>query len=206
MVKPWDVDLSVYDDEATLLDGLRRRDVYACACMLKRYAPRLYRLAFQLTKDQDEAEDILQEAFIKSCDRIDDFKGLSSLGTWLHRIVLNTALMHLRRKKPDLVRSEFDASLASFPTGDSSGEVAEPGMEVVSLELREQIDRAVFELPDTLRTVFVLREFEGLSTSSTAEVLGISESAAKVRLHRARLALRDALTGYVDGATAEGVA
>lgn len=206
MSKPWDVDLAVYDDEETLLDGLRRRDRYACACMLKRYAPRLYRLALQLTKDQDDAEDILQESFIKSCDRIDDFKGLSSLGTWLHRIVLNTALMHLRRKKPDAVRADFDVSLALIPTGDTTGEIAEPGMEIVSSELREQIDRAVLGLPDSLRTVFVLREFEGFSTSSTAGALGISESAAKVRLHRARLALREALAGYVDGQTVEGVA
>ncbi len=200
MSKPWDLDLAVYDDEAELLEGLRRRDRYACSCMLKRYAPRLYHLALQLTKDPDEAEDVLQEAFIRSCDRIDDFKGLSSLGTWLHRIVLNTALMHLRRKKPDLVRTDtFDLAPADLPSGDSPPQHSEPVRELVSTELREQIEQAVLDLPDTLRTVFVLREFEGLSTIETARTLGIKESAAKVRLHRARMALRESLAAYVHG-------
>lgn len=198
MSKPWDLDLTVYDDEAELLEGLRRRDRYACSCMLKRYAPRLYHLALQLTKDPDEAEDILQEALIRSCDRIDDFKGMSSLGTWLHRIVLNTALMHLRRKKPELVRpDDFDLAPVDLPPGNALSEPSEPVRELASKELREQIEQAVLELPDTLRTVFVLREIEGLSTAETATALGIGESAAKVRLHRARMALRDSLASYV---------
>jgi len=202
MSKPWDLDLAVYGDEAALLDGLRRKDRYACTCMLKRYAPRLYHLALQLTKDPDEAEDILQEAIIRGCDRIDDFKGLSSLGTWLHRIVLNTALMHLRRKKPDIVRTEdFDLTPADLPADDVTPTPSEPIRELVSKELREEIEQAVLDLPDTLRTVFVLREIEGLSTAATASALGITESAAKVRLHRARLALRDSLAAYVNGPT-----
>ena len=199
MSKPWDLDLTVYDDDAALLEGLRRRDRYACSCMLKRHAPRLYHLALQLTNDPDEAEDILQEAFIRSCDRIDDFKGLSSLGTWLHRIVLNTALMHLRRKKPDLVRSDvFDLEPADLSPGDMRVEQSEPVRELDSKELREQIEHAVLDLADTLRTVFVLREIEGLNTVETASALGITESAAKVRLHRARMALRESLAPYVN--------
>ncbi len=200
MSKPWDLDIAVYDDEAALLDGLRRRDRYACSCMLKRHAPRLYHLALQLTKDPDEAEDILQEAFIRSCDRIDDFKGMSSLGTWLHRIVLNTALMHLRRKKPDLVRTDtFDVSPVDLFPVDTPNAESEPVRQLVSKELGEQIEQAVLKLPDTLRAVFVLREIEGLSTAETADVLGIKESAAKVRLHRARMALRESLSSYVHG-------
>ena len=87
MVKPWETDLSVYDDEVALLEGLRQRDRLACTCLLKRFAPRLYRLALQLTGEPDEAEDVLQEAFIQACAHVADFEGRSGLGTWLHRIV-----------------------------------------------------------------------------------------------------------------------
>lgn len=202
MSKPWDLDLAVYDNEAALLDGLRRKDRYACTCMLKSYAPRLYHLALQLTKDPDEAEDVLQEAIIRSCDRIDDFKGLSSLGTWLHRIVLNTALMHIRRKKPDIVRNDdFDLMPGDLQVHDGATGPPGPIQELVSKELREQIEQAVLDLPDTQRTVFVLREIEGLSTADTASALGITESAVKVRLHRARLALRGSLAAYVNEPT-----
>ncbi len=98
MVKPWETDLSVYADEATLLEGLRRKDREACTCLLKRFAPRLYRLALQLMGDPDEAEDVLQEGFIQACAHIANFEGRSGLGTWLHRIVRNAALGRLRRK------------------------------------------------------------------------------------------------------------
>ena len=197
MSKPWDIDLSVYDDEDTLLEGLRRKDRFACSCMLKRYAPRLYRLALQLTGDPDEAEDVLQEAFIRSCDKIDDFEGLSSLGTWLHRIVVTTGLMHLRRRKAASAHITADDDNASV--ADTVADIArDPGGELLGMELREQVDRAVLALPDSLRAAFVLREIEGLSTREAAEALGIGESALKVRLHRARLALRETLTPYVE--------
>lgn len=198
MIKPWDIDLSVYGDERELLEGLRRRDRFACSCMLKGYAPRLYRLALQLTGDPDEAEDVLQEAFIRGCNKIDDFEGLSGLGTWLHRIVVTTGLMHLRRRKSMAARVA--------PTGDDSSldlerlpdDSAGPSHELLTSELREKVESAVMALPDTLRVAFVLREIEGLSTKEASDVLGIGESALKVRLHRARLALRDTLATYLD--------
>lgn len=199
MSKPWHTDLSVYDDEEALLEGLRRRDRYACSCMIKRHGPRLYQLALQLTGDADEAEDVLQEAFIRSCDRIDDFAGQSSLGTWLYRITLNTALMHLRRRKRDattLVDPEDDAPHL-VPEG-LIDHTEEPGSTALTSELRNRIDKAILELPDTLRAAFVLREIEGLSTRDAADALDISESALKVRLHRARQALRTALAPYVE--------
>jgi RNA polymerase sigma-70 factor (ECF subfamily) len=204
MIAPWETDLSVYADDAALLAGLRRHDRFACACMLKRHGPRLYRLARQVVGDADEAEDVLQEALIRGCDRIDDFTGASSLGTWLHRIVLNTALMHLRRRRRDPVALEPDDELAARVPEGLIDRDTEPGGEVLAGELRELLEQAVLALPDTLRSAFVLREVEGLSTSEAARLLGIGESALKVRLHRARLALRDALTPYLEqGAMAE---
>lgn len=199
MSKPWDTDLSIYGDEAALLEGLRRRDRFACSCMLKHYAPRLYRLTLRLTRDPDVAEDVLQEAFIRGCERIDEFKGLSSLGSWLHRIVVNTALMHLRaaegRRVVHAAGPDDDQPSPLDTLADTSGE---PGAEFISAELRAHIEHAVLALPDTLRTAFVLRELEGMTTAEAAEALGITEAALKVRLHRARAALRASLAPYLD--------
>jgi RNA polymerase sigma-70 factor (ECF subfamily) len=195
MVKPWETDLSVYADEAMLLEGLRRKDREACTCLLKRFAPRLYRLALQLMGDPDEAEDVLQEGFIQGCAHIDDFAGRSGLGTWLHRIVRNVALGRLRRK------ALGTAPLAAYDISTSVGpavlvdRAAGPSEAVLARERGEDLERAIVALPDRLRAAFVLRDVEGVSTKEAAAALGISEAALKVRLHRARLALRAALAG-----------
>ena len=196
--KPWETDLSVYDDEMTLLEGLRRRDSLACTCLLKRYAPTLYRLALRLTGEPDEAEDVLQESFIRACDHIADFEGRSGLATWLHRIVLNTALMRLRRRTGEQLpldaRGDDDrASLAETLAAPGP----DPGGAALTSELRETVERALLGLPETLRVAFVLRDIEGLSTREAATALGITESALKVRLHRAHLALRADLSPYL---------
>jgi RNA polymerase sigma-70 factor, ECF subfamily len=197
--KPWDIDLSVYEDESELLNGLRRRDRMACTCLLKFYAPRLLRLAGQLMGDPDEAEDILQEAFIRACDQIDSFRGESGLGTWLHRIVVNTALMRLRARRAvvgedveSMISSEQETGWQSVASGP-----VEPSREVLGAETLHAVSAAIARLPESLRTAFVLREVEGMSTREAADVLGISESALKVRLHRARLALREELAPYL---------
>ncbi|GIV95424.1 MAG: hypothetical protein KatS3mg057_0081 [Herpetosiphonaceae bacterium] len=205
MEKPWEIDLTLYDDEEELLEGLRRHDRLACTCLLKRFAPRLYRLALQLMADPDEAEDVLQEGFIQACAHIDDFQGKSGLGTWLHRIVLNTALMRLRRKQPAMVELQEQPDEAQTRLAEALVDhTAEPGHELLALELREKIDRALSALPDTLRAAFVLRDIEGLSTKEAAAALGIAEPALKVRLHRARLALRNALEPYIQNIAEEG--
>jgi RNA polymerase sigma-70 factor, ECF subfamily len=197
--KPWDIDLSIYEDEQELIGGLQRRDRMACTCLLKFYAPRLLRLAGQLMGDPDEAEDVLQEAFIRACDRIDSFRAESGLGTWLHRIVINTALMRLRSRKAvtsDDVETMIGDEQSSVWQSVSSAS-AEPSREVLGAELLDAMNKAVSHLPESLRTVFVLRDIEGMSTREASEMLGISESALKVRLHRARLALRQELSPYL---------
>ena len=96
------IDLSIYDDEATLLKGLQEGDNNACAWTPKRFAPRVYAIALRLNHPQD-AEEVTQETFISACKNIQNFEGRSSLGTWLHRIATNTALMHLRKQPPHQV-------------------------------------------------------------------------------------------------------
>ncbi len=184
MQKPWDVDLHVYADEQELLSGLQRGDRLACTCLLKRYAPRLLRLAQQMVGDADEAEDVLQEAFISACGHIGDFSGHSSLGTWLHRIVVNTALMHLRRSSSQNAPLSQDMPLPTTKPADL------PEMAAMNAELSAAIDAALSTLPPTLRTAFVLVELDGMPMREAAEALGISLSAVKVRVYRARHALR----------------
>jgi RNA polymerase sigma-70 factor (ECF subfamily) len=204
--KPWETDLAIYADESALLDGLRRHERLACTCLPKRYAPALYRLALRLAGEADEAEDVVQESFIRACDHVDDFAGRSDPGTWLHRIVLNTALMHLRRRGGAAVPLDDDrggerASLAGTPADPAPG----PGSAALTGELRETVERALLALPGTLRVAFVLRDIEGLSTREAAAALGIGKSALKVRLHRAHRALRAALAPYLaTPATAPG--
>lgn len=188
--KPWEIDLTIYDDESELLAGLQRGERMACTCLLKRYAPRLYRLALHLMGDADEAEDVLQEAFINACAHIGAFEGRSGLYTWLHRIVRNTALGRLRGQARRAGSIAYDeAELAAVP--DSA---AEPDDHVVARELGARLERAILTLPASTRAALVLRDIEGLSTAEAAEELGISESALKVRLHRARQRLRAVLS------------
>jgi RNA polymerase sigma-70 factor (ECF subfamily) len=198
MVKPWEIDLSVYDDEAALLEGLRRRDRLACTCLLKRFAPRLYRLSLQLTGEPDEAEDVLQEALIQACAHVADFEGRSGLGTWLHRIVLNTALARMRRKSLAMVSLDMDRELSPIARAALVDPAAGPSDAVLTRELGEVLERAILALPDSLRAAFVLRDVEGLSTKEAAAALGVAESALKVRLHRARKVLRGTLAPAVN--------
>jgi RNA polymerase sigma-70 factor (ECF subfamily) len=196
MQKPWEIAETVYADETALLAGLRRGDRLACTCLLKQYMPRLYQLALQLTGQPDEAEDVVQESFIAACREIDRFEGRSRLGSWLHRIVLNTALMRLRRRRPTVsLAPTDDAEAAPVEIADPT---PDPGAQLLSQELLGHIEQAVLALPDTLRAAVVLRDLEGLSTGEAAAALGIGESALKVRLHRGRLALRAALAPYLE--------
>lgn len=184
-------------DEQTLLSALRRGDRRACDELVRHYAPRLYNVALRLVGSPDEAEDVLQETFIAACQKIKQFKGKARLGTWLYRIATNNGLMRLRRREPALSLDEL---------ADSWDEVVEPRLlqpwpedpeRAVDLtELRAVMEEAIRDLPESLRLAFVLRDIEGLSTQEAADVLGISPAALKVRLHRARLLLRERLAEY----------
>ena len=196
--KPWEIDLSIYDDEPELLAGLQRGDRVACTCLLKRFAPRLYRLALHLMGDADEAEDVLQEAFINACAHIGEFEGRSGLGTWLHRIVRNTALGRLRSQARRAGRVTSDETeLAALP--DDTPEIED---QVLARERGARLEDAILSLPPSTRAAFVLRDLEGLSTADAAAELDISESALKVRLHRARQSLREVLSASAAGGSA----
>lgn len=193
------IDLSVYASEAELLAGLRAGEPDACTCLVKRFAPLVYAKALRMLADPDEAEGVLQQTFIRACEKIGSFEGRSGLGTWLYRIATNEALMHLRHARAGgLATDPLDDTIQpdDLPRNRQAWP-RDPAGAALDAELRVQLERALAALPESLRVVFVLRELEGQSTEETAAALGLGESAVKVRLHRARLRLRELLAVYL---------
>ena len=180
------------------LAALQSGDRAEFARLVDAYSGPIYRLALKMLNDSQDAEDVLQETFIKAYRALQTFEGRSSLSTWLYRIAVNEALMHLRQRKPDQVSID-----AGHETEEGEREPVQivdwralPEEELLSLETRQVLDRAIQRLPATLRSVFLLRDIEGLSVRETAEALNVSESVVKTRLLRARLNLRDQLSAY----------
>lgn len=194
-----EITLSVYQNEDQLLNALRKNEPDACTCMVKRFAPLIYKHALRMMKDADEAESILQLTFIKACEKIATFEGRSGLGTWLYRIATNEALMKMRQRQA--LHIQIDTVEETIQPEDSPQNLhswsVNPTTAALNTELREQLERALAEIPEGLRLVFVLREMQGYNTNETASMLGLSESAVKVRLHRARLRLRELLADYL---------
>ena len=183
-------------DEAELVAGLRRGDDDAFETLVRAYGGRLLQVARRFLKEED-ARDALQEAFLSAFKSIDRFDGKARVSTWLHRIVVNAALMRLRKKSTQMEES-LEPLLPAFL---EDGHRADPGTgwpdnpeEVVGREQMRQIVRsAIDRLPDKYRNVVLLRDIEELNGAETGELLGLTPGAVKVRLHRARRALREIL-------------
>ena len=180
------------------LEALKAGDRAEFSRLVDTYSGRLYRLALKMLGSPQDAEDILQETFLKAFRYIKSFDGRSSLSTWLYRIATNEALMVLRRKQP--VTVSIDEPDDTQPEEQEPMEIVDwccmPEEELLSVEARKKLDAAVNRLPQTLKTVFLLRDIENLSTAETAEVLGLTETAVKTRLLRARMWLREQLSAY----------
>jgi RNA polymerase sigma-70 factor (ECF subfamily) len=185
-------------DESVLLAQSREGDTRAFAELVRRYEGKIFRLAQHITQNREDAEDVLQETFMKSYEHLDQFKGDSKFYTWIVRIAVNQALMKLRRRKTDKSVSLDE----QIDTGEDTivREIAawdeDPEQQFSREELGSILDRAVQSLEPPYRSVFVLRDIDELSTEETAEALGLSVPAVKSRLLRARLQLREKLTRY----------
>lgn len=181
------------------LDALRAGDSQALTALFEAYADRIYRLALGVLRDPAAAEDIVQETFLSALTHMGRFEGRSSLGTWLYRIGYNASLDRLRRRQEEPLPPDepADESGAAIPLPRSLVEWSlTPENRLAENEIAAELDRAIGELPESLRVVFLLRDVDELSTLETAEALGLTEGAVKVRLHRARLALRERLSEY----------
>lgn len=173
----------------------------AIETLLDLHRGRIERLAHSIVKNPMDAEEVVQDVMMAVTDKIDRFRGDASLSTWIHRIAINAALMHRRRDKSSTVMSIDDAPPV-VERCDLSGQPRRPVTDpTLQKEFWEKVWNAVDALDEKYRTVFILRDVEGLSTEDAATVLDLKIPALKSRLHRARLALRQQLRGYFDADT-----
>jgi RNA polymerase sigma-70 factor, ECF subfamily len=179
--------------EAELLAALRQRQEAAFAYLFETYSDRIYRLAVGLLHDEAEAEGVVQETFLRLFERLDQFEGRSSLGTWLYRVAYNKTMDVLRRHHVTISVDEMDDEATMAAPSILLDWRNMPETMLSEAEVATALDQAIAALPEKYRVVFLLREVEGLTTEETAVVANISISAAKVRLHRARLFLRERL-------------
>lgn len=183
-------------------------DAVAFSDLVVRHQDHIYGLAVRLLRDPAEAEEVVQEAFLVALEKLSTFRGDAAFGTWLHRVAANAALMRLRKKRraPDgLVEEPVEELLPRFdgqghlivqgPAHDWSKQADE---QLADQQIRSAVQRAVQNLPEEYRIVFLLRDVEGFSSEAMAEQLGISVAAVKSRLHRARLALRQKLGQFFE--------
>ena len=184
------------NEEQALVDRARAGDATAFTELVNKYERKIYRLAKHITQNDEDAEDVLQESFMKAYSNLDSFQGQSKFYTWLVRIAVNEALMKLRKRKSDKTVSLDEPHETEEDTVTREIAVWEddPEQKYSREELRDILAKAVESLKPGFRTVFVLRDIEELSTEETAEALGISVPAVKSRLLRARLQLREKLT------------
>src|SRR4051812_17912287 len=193
-------------EELQLVQAAKGGDVSAFEDLVKRYDRNVFRIAQHITQNREDAEDVAQDAFLKAFQNLGQFQGQSKFYTWLVRIAVNEALMRLRRRRPErMVSLDEDVK-----TEDDSipREVADWSPNPEQLydqgELKEILQKTIQGLPESFRTVFVLRDVEGLSTEETADALGLSVPAVKSRLLRARLQLRERLTKYFKRRNGDG--
>jgi RNA polymerase sigma-70 factor (ECF subfamily) len=180
-------------DETALVAALQAGHEWAFETMVRVYGGRLLAVARRFTRSDEDAQDVVQSAYLNALRALQDFEGTAQLSTWLHRIVVNTALMKLRsqRRKPE---ESIEALLPAFGEDghhvEQFSEWSAPADRLLEREETRAVVRAcIDELPDGYRVVLILRDIEELSTQDTAERLGITATAVKVRLHRARQAL-----------------
>lgn len=189
------VSVDVTRSDAELVRRALARDGSAFRAIMKTHNQRLYRLARGVVRNDSEAEDIVQESYVRAFSHLEGFRGDSTLATWLSRIVINEALGRLRKKRrtPEQSMSQdpvLEAKIIQFPLNASNDD---PERTMAQRQILQFVERATDNLPDVYRTVFVARVIEGLNVDETAELLGIKPETVKTRLHRARNLIRKQL-------------
>jgi RNA polymerase sigma-70 factor (ECF subfamily) len=190
---------TVASDDLDLVHASKNGDIAAFEQLVKRYDRKLFRIAQHVTHNREDAEDAVQEAFLKAFQHLGEFREHSKFSTWLIRITLNQSLMTLRKQRRAVrevpLDEDFQAEGDMLPI-EVIDWAPDPEQLYRTAELRDILIKALRELRPILRAVFVLRDVEGLSIAQTAEVLNLSPSAVKARLWRGRLQLRERLNKY----------
>jgi RNA polymerase sigma-70 factor (ECF subfamily) len=190
------------ETEATLIDRLRGGDPVALEGLMEQFAPQVHRLAYGITRNEADTEEVVQDVFLSLFRNIEGFEGRAALGTWIYRITVNAALIKRRGKRVELEVLLEDHLPTFREDGHREGDRAllladwseTPEAELLSNETRRAVRRMIASLPDHYRVVVLLRDMEGLSNEETAAILDDSVASVKSRLHRARMALREQVT------------
>lgn len=194
-------------DDNALVERARNQDGAAFREIMQRHNRQLYRVARSILGDDAESEDVVQEAYFRALTHLDGFRGEARLSTWLTRIAINEALGRLRQRRPfvelkdvDVINSQGEAPVIVLPTARQEND---PEAAAARAEVRRLLERAVDQLPDPFRLVFVLREIEEMSVEETASQLGLRPETVRTRLHRARHLLRQSLSVTLSAGLAE---
>src|SRR5437764_10653785 len=185
--------LTISSTDADLVARARDREEAAIRALMQANNRRLFRLARGILRNDAEAEDVVQETWVRAFTHLDSFRGDSSFATWLSRIAMNEALGRLRRVRPSvewtsLPPGTLEAQIIPFP---NSANYEDPEKSMAQREIRHVVEHAIDELPEAFRIVFITRVIEGMNVEETAEILGLKPETVKTRLHRARAMLRD---------------
>jgi RNA polymerase sigma-70 factor (ECF subfamily) len=183
---------SLGSSDADLVQRALARDEAAVRAIMQGNNRRLYRLARGMLRNDGEAEDVVQETYVRAFTHLESFRGDSSLSTWLARIAMNEALGRLRRQRPGVEWSSLpsgtrEAEIIQFPLASAD----DPEKSMAQREIQLVVEHAIDELPEAFRLVFITRVIEGMNVEETAELLGLKPETVKTRLHRARNMLRD---------------
>src|SRR5579872_264427 len=182
----------IADSTADLVARARDRNEAAIRTIMQSNNRRLYRLARGILRNDSEAEDVVQETYVRAFTHLDQFRGESSLATWLSRIAINEALGRLRGERPgvelsSLPEGALEAQIIQFPLAAA----LDPEKTMAQREIQHVVESAIDELPEPFRLVFITRVIEGMNVEETAEILGLKPETVKTRLHRARTMLRE---------------
>lgn len=191
--------IAVPSDDAELVRRALARDETAFRIIMERHNRRLYRIARGILRNDTEAEDAVQEAYVSAFTHLDGFRGDSSLATWLARITMNEALGRLRRKRLAVDLDTFEAQrteaqIIQFPQTVASDD---PERTMAQREILQLVEQATDNLPEIFRIVFITRVIEGMSVEETADLLGLQPETVKTRLHRARRLVREQLNKQI---------
>jgi len=196
------------DPDSALLQRIGNGDSSAFEQLMRRYNRRLYRVARSILRDDAEAEDALQDAYLQAYRSLSSFRAESSLGTWLTRIVVNAALMRHRKagRMAEIIELSAEPDMEERIDTQFSQQEEQPERAALRAQTRQLIEARIDALPEVFRTVFVLRALEELSVEETADTLGIPEATVRTRYFRARGMLREALSREIDFALEEAFA
>jgi RNA polymerase sigma-70 factor, ECF subfamily len=188
--------------DAEVVDRVRNGETPLFEILMRRHNQRVYRVARAVVRDETEAEDVMQQAYLNAFTHLRQFEDRAQFSTWLTRITVHEALSRRRKRRPDESLTNEDNEVTGEIMAALTSPQADPERQAYAGELNRVLEAAVDALPETYRTVFMLRDIEGLSTSETAAGLDLGEEAVKTRLHRARVMVRRSVTERIGASTA----